>query len=63
MTEGLRLGARWRMGLRRLRGWRRGLDFALARRFGLATREDRLFFLLIPLVGLLAGVFGLVITS
>jgi CIC family chloride channel protein len=63
MTEGMRLGARWRMGMRRLRGWRRGLDFALARRFGLATREDRLFFLLIPLVGLLAGVFGLVITK
>jgi CIC family chloride channel protein len=63
MTEGFRLGTRWRLGVRRLRGWRRGLDFALARRFGLATREDRLFFLLIPLVGLLAGVLGLLITQ
>ncbi len=34
--------------------WRK-LDFLLARRFALSTREDRVFFLLIPTVGLLAG--------
>ena len=32
--------------LRRLREWARSLDFTLARRFGLANREGRLFFLL-----------------
>ena len=63
MTDGLRFGARWRVAARRVRGWRRDLDFALAKRFGLATREDRLFFLLIPLVGLLSGVLGLLITQ
>jgi CIC family chloride channel protein len=35
----------------------------MARRFGLATREERLFFLLIPLVGLLAGALGLLVTK
>jgi CIC family chloride channel protein len=44
---------------RRLREWVRSLDFTLARRFGLATREDRHFFFLIVLVGLVAGVLGL----
>jgi len=47
----------------RLRGWVRSLDFTLARRFGLATREDRLFFLLIPISGLLAGGLGLLVTA
>src|SRR5436309_2485199 len=47
----------------RLRGWIRSLDFTLARRFGLATREDRLFFLLIPLSGVLAGGLGLLVTA
>ncbi|HEX3126234.1 MAG TPA: chloride channel protein [Thermoanaerobaculia bacterium] len=45
--------------LRRVREWVRPLDFTLARRFGLATREDRYFFFVIVLVGLVAGVLGL----
>src|SRR5262245_30514398 len=44
--------------LRRVRDWVRNLDFALARRFGLANREDRLFFLLIGLVGVVGGLLG-----
>jgi CIC family chloride channel protein len=44
--------------LRRLRDWTRSLDFALARRFGLANREDRLFFLLIGVVGVVGGLLG-----
>ncbi len=43
-----------RLGLRRV-------EFFLARRFALATREDRIFFLLIPTVGLVAGALGLVV--
>lgn len=39
----------------------RRLDFVLARRFALATREERLFFLLIPTIGLVAGVLGVVV--
>lgn len=46
---------------RRLREWVRSLDFTLARRFGLATREDRIFFFLIMLVGVIAGVLGAVV--
>lgn len=42
----------------RLREWVRSLDFTLARRFGLATREDRVFFFLIVLVGVIAGLLG-----
>jgi CIC family chloride channel protein len=41
-----------------LRGWARSLDFTLARRFGLATREDRIFYALIGLVGVVAGLLG-----
>jgi chloride channel protein, CIC family len=44
--------------LRTLRAWTRSLDFTLARRFGLANREDRLFFLLIGVVGVLGGLLG-----
>ena len=44
--------------LRRLGHWARSLDFALARRFGLANREDRLFFLLIGVVGVVGGLLG-----
>src|SRR4051812_45969506 len=44
--------------LRRLRDWARSLDFTLARRFGLANREDRLFFLLIGAVGVVSGLLG-----
>src|SRR5215210_4059550 len=42
----------------RLREWVRSLDFTLARRFGLATRDDRVFFFLIVLVGVIAGLLG-----
>lgn len=42
-----RLGAAWR-----------ALDFHLARRFGLATRDDRVFFALIAVVGVVAGTLG-----
>ena len=41
-----------------MREWARSLDFTLARRFGLATREDRLFFLLIALIGVIGGLLG-----
>ncbi|MGH9363614.1 MAG: chloride channel protein, partial [Thermoanaerobaculia bacterium] len=42
----------------RLRKSLKSLDFTVARRFGVATREDRLFYLLIVGVGTLAGVIG-----
>src|SRR5436305_621490 len=44
--------------LRRLRDWAGSLDFTLARRFGLANREDRVFFLLIAAVGVVGGLLG-----
>lgn len=47
--------------LRRVREWARSLDFTLARRFGLATYEDRLFFLLIGVIGVLAGTLGVAV--
>jgi len=47
--------------LRLLRLTLRRLDFFLARRFALSTREDRLFLVLIPAVGLLAGAVAIVI--
>jgi chloride channel protein, CIC family len=49
--------------LRRLRGLRHAADVTLARRFGLATREDRLFLLLIGLVGVIAGTLGSLVHS
>ncbi|MFL6194841.1 MAG: chloride channel protein, partial [Thermoanaerobaculia bacterium] len=42
----------------RLANWARSLDFALARRFGIANREDRLFFILIGAVGVVGGLLG-----
>jgi len=51
---GERSAARWR----RVREWLRALDFTLARRFGLATREDRVFFALIAVVGVVGGLLG-----
>jgi CIC family chloride channel protein len=45
----------------RVRGWWNALDFTLARRFGLATREDRVFFFLVGLVGVVAGLGGVVV--
>ncbi|HVT16604.1 MAG TPA: chloride channel protein [Thermoanaerobaculia bacterium] len=44
---------------RRVREWLGSFEFTLARRFGLATREERTFFLLIGLVGALSGLLGL----
>ncbi|HYU31559.1 MAG TPA: chloride channel protein [Thermoanaerobaculia bacterium] len=41
-----------------MREWSRALDFTLARRFGLATREDRVFFALIAVVGVVGGLLG-----
>jgi len=57
------MGKGFRGFLERFRAQYRSLDFTLARRFGLATREDRLFFLLIPLTGVLAGVLGLAVCA
>ncbi len=47
--------------VRRLRLALRRLEFLVSRRFALATREERLFFLLIPAVGLLAGGLAIVV--
>ncbi|MEO8504493.1 MAG: chloride channel protein [Acidobacteriota bacterium] len=56
-----RFQARSRLAGARLRaGWRR-VEFALARRFALATQEDRVFFLLIPFIGLAAGIIGILV--
>ena len=43
---------------RRLRAWWGRVEIALARRFGVATRQDRRFFLLIPVVGIVGGLLG-----
>jgi CIC family chloride channel protein len=43
----------------RVREWLRAFEFTLARRFGIATREDRLFFVSIACVGIVAGLLGL----
>jgi CIC family chloride channel protein len=48
-------GSPWR----RWRQWASSLEFALARRFGIATREERLFFLLIGVVGVVGGLLGM----
>jgi H+/Cl- antiporter ClcA len=47
----------WRL----LRWWHR-LEILLARNFGLATHEDRVFFILVPLVGFMAGLTGFLVT-
>ncbi|HYG61054.1 MAG TPA: chloride channel protein [Thermoanaerobaculia bacterium] len=52
------MGERSAAWSRRIRAWVRSLDFALARRFGLATREDRVFYALIGLMGVIAGLLG-----
>lgn len=56
-----RLGRRLRVVRRRLRRFWGAAEFTLARRFGLATRDDRIFLVLIVAVGLLAGVLGIVV--
>jgi CIC family chloride channel protein len=45
--------------LRRWREWASSLEFTLARRFGLATREERIFFTLIGVVGVVGGLLGM----
>ncbi|MFN7943277.1 MAG: chloride channel protein [Thermoanaerobaculia bacterium] len=47
-------GARWRV-------WARWVELVLARRFALSTREDRVFFLLIPTVGLVGGLVAIAV--
>jgi CIC family chloride channel protein len=44
--------------LRSLRQWALSFELTLARRFGLATREERIFFLLIGVVGVVGGLLG-----
>jgi len=55
------MGTRSVTWLQRVREWARSLDFTLARRFGLATREDRIFYLLIAAVGVIAGLLGVAV--
>jgi CIC family chloride channel protein len=57
-----RIQARSRLAGARLRAWWQRVEFALARRFALATQEDRIFFLLIPFIGLAAGGIGILLT-
>lgn len=47
--------------VRRFREWRSSAEFALARKFGLATREDRLFLVAIGVVGVLSGILGVTV--
>src|ERR1700709_45143 len=53
------MAERWSGRLKKVREWARSLDFALAKRFGLASREDLLFFILIVVVGVGGGLLGL----
>src|ERR1700730_10513059 len=53
------MGSAARAWLGRAREWARSLEFTLARRFGIATREDRNFLILIGLIGVVAGLLGL----
>ena len=52
-------GRRVRVGARRLRRWYVAAELTLAKRFGLSTQEDRRFFLLIPAVGVMGGLFAI----
>src|SRR5258708_39812429 len=45
--------------LRRWREWLGSLEFTLARRFGLAARGERIFFLLIGVGGVVGGLLGM----
>lgn len=47
--------------VRRVREWRTSAEFTLARKFGLATREDRLFLVAIGVVGVLSGFLGVAV--
>jgi chloride channel protein, CIC family len=51
--------SRPRLRLKTLREWIRTADFAVARRFGIASREDRLFYLAIGIVGVVSGALGM----
>ncbi len=53
--------SRWEALRARLRSAWSSLDFHLARRFGLATRGDRVFFVLIGVVGVVAGTLGVLV--
>jgi CIC family chloride channel protein len=55
------MGTRARSLAERARDWRRAIDFLLARRFGVATAEDRTFYLLIGAVGVIAGSLGVLV--
>ena len=46
---------------RRLRSVLRRLEFLVARRFALSTREDRIFFALVPTIGLVAGGLAVIV--
>lgn len=46
---------------RRIGAWRRSAEFALAKKFGVATAEDRAFLLLVGATGVIAGVLGVVL--
>jgi CIC family chloride channel protein len=52
------MGTRGRSLAERARDWRRAVELLLARRFGVATREDRTFYMLIGAVGVVSGVLG-----
>ena len=58
LLQRLRSLRRARVMGRRLRAWWGRAEIALARRFGLATQQDRRFFLLIPVVGIVGGLLG-----
>jgi CIC family chloride channel protein len=58
LPRALRSLRRARVVARQLRTWWAPIEVTLAKRFGLATREDRRFFLLIPTVGVLGGLLG-----
>lgn len=45
----------------RLQAWRQRAEIALARRFGLTSREDRAFLVLVPVVGVVAGFLGVAV--
>src|SRR5262245_44145759 len=47
----------------RLQRWWQRLELILARNVGLATHGDRVFFILVPLVGFLAGLVGFLVTA
>lgn len=61
LLQRLRAARLIRVSLWRANRWRREVEIALARRFGLGSREERVFFLLILVVGVLAGFLGILV--